>query len=248
MVFIGFLLFSLLLIFLPDDIASKCLGCFILCVVTIIHNKYYKKQKNKINSIINEHIKTLARKKKTLYTQDDYGNVDISQYENELVYFTRKVLFKEKDPTPQQIKKWAEYTDERVNEYLKKEKKQFSKTIPEIDDTHMMTPQQYEDYCANILKQLGWKARTTRRSGDQGVDVIATKNDTTIVLQCKFYSHPVSNKAVQEVIAGKEFFKADYAGVVTNNRYTQSAKELARQSDVLLLNTRDLIDLDERIF
>src|ERR1700730_11505635 len=62
---------------------------------------------------------------------------------------------------------------------------------------------------------------------DQGVDVVAEKNGIRLVLQCKLYSRPVGNKAVQEAAAARAHEAADYGVVVSNNRYTQDAQQLA---------------------
>ena len=42
--------------------------------------------------------------------------------------------------------------------------------------------------CKEILTKSGWYVETTKRVGDQGVDLIAIKNDFRIAIQCKRYS------------------------------------------------------------
>ncbi|MEK4035181.1 restriction endonuclease [Methylocystis sp. IM2] len=64
-----------------------------------------------------------------------------------------------------------------------------------------MTPQEYEHYCAALLRESRWAARVTRASGDQGVDIVAEKRGARIVVQCKKYRKPVGNRAVQEIVA-----------------------------------------------
>jgi restriction system protein len=53
------------------------------------------------------------------------------------------------------------------------------------------------------------------------------KNNVRVVLQCKLYGGPVGNKAVQEAAAGRAHERADFGIVVTNNRYTSAAEQLA---------------------
>ena len=74
----------------------------------------------------------------------------------------------------------------------------------------------------------------TPTTGDQGVDLITEKDGIRCAIQCKFYSKPVGNKAIQEVIAGRGFYNCDTAMVVTNNSFTKSAKQLAKNSNVQL--------------
>ena len=66
-----------------------------------------------------------------------------------------------------------------------------------------MTGREYEDLCGKILKSKGWLVKHTPASNDQGADLIASRENLKICIQCKRYSAPVGNKAVQEVIAGK---------------------------------------------
>ncbi|PSH04101.1 MAG: restriction endonuclease [Acidobacteria bacterium] len=107
-----------------------------------------------------------------------------------------------------------------------------------------MTPSEFETFCAEELRRSGWNARVTIQSRDQGVDVIAEKHGVRVVLQCKLYSNPVGNKAVQEAAAGKAHEQAHHGVVVTNNRFTPAAEQLASTNEILLLHYRDLRDLD----
>jgi HJR/Mrr/RecB family endonuclease len=70
----------------------------------------------------------------------------------------------------------------------------------------------------------------------------------SIAIQCKHYSQPVGNKAVQEVYSGKDFYNTDIAVVVTNNEFTKSAKELASSLDVLLIHHSELKEFDRCLF
>ena len=94
---------------------------------------------------------------------------------------------------------------------------------------------EFENYIANLLKKLGYSnVKVTSGSGDFGVDVLASKLGTRYAFQCKLYSNPVGNKAVQEVVSGKIYYKCDKAIVVTNNYFTSSAKKLANSTQVEL--------------
>lgn len=103
---------------------------------------------------------------------------------------------------------------------------------------------EYEAYCARVLSRAGWKVFNKGDSGDQGVDLIAKRGDTTVAIQCKRYRGSVGNKAVQEIFAGKTTVDPGaYAAVVSNAEYTRSAKELAAATHVYLLHHDDLPNL-----
>lgn len=108
-------------------------------------------------------------------------------------------------------------------------------------------PLDYEKQIALQLKQLGFNAHATKGSGDQGADVLADKKGVKFAIQCKMYSKPVGNKAVQEANAARDFYKCNYAVVVTNAGYTKSARQAANACDVILLNENQLNKLDNYI-
>lgn len=98
-----------------------------------------------------------------------------------------------------------------------------------------MDGHQYEYYCAKLLRKKGFFGVTvTRGSGDQGIDIIASRRGKRYGIQCKYYTHPVGNKAVQEAFAGAKYYDCERSIVLTNNTFTKSARELAERTGVEL--------------
>jgi restriction system protein len=116
--------------------------------------------------------------------------------------------------------------------------------ITEAHFDEAMTPEEFEHYCAAVLREMKWEARVTRASGDQGVDIVADKRRMRIVIQCKKYSKPVGNRAVQEIVAAIAHEGAERGVVVTTSDYTRAAKKLAASNDVLLLHHSELRHID----
>lgn len=126
------------------------------------------------------------------------------------------------------------------------QEKEFVQDI--LDYSYIDNGYEFESFIANLYKLLGYEVLdVTSRSGDQGADVILKKDNLKYAVQVKFYSSPVGNKAVQEVVAGKNFYKTDKAMVVTNSTYTQQAKALAKANDVILIDGNALDKLIEEI-
>ncbi len=93
----------------------------------------------------------------------------------------------------------------------------------------------YEELCAKFLREKGFSdVKNTPKSGDQGVDITAYKNGVKYAVQCKYWDKPVTNKAVQEVVAGMKYYGCKKAIVMTNNTFRPSAKDLAKANDVEL--------------
>ena len=116
-----------------------------------------------------------------------------------------------------------------------------------IDDTDGMNGFEFEELITKLFKTMGYEAYTTKKTGDQGVDVIAVKGITKLAIQTKCYPNSVvGNEAVQEVVAGSSFYKATKAVVITNSTYTSSAHELADANNVELWSRKELKDLLEK--
>jgi restriction system protein len=198
---------------------------------------------------VNKHLRTLQAKRKQGVRSDDYGNVFSEKWISDIRYFLKHVV---SSMTP--IPTWFESEDiSNIIIYIDKLVIDLSASHPDpfaISDhlVDAMTPTEFEHFCADILRKSGWEASVTQASGDQGIDVVATRNEIKLVLQCKKYSQAVGNTAVQEVIAGKLFYLADIAAVVTNAGYTSSANHLANTVGISLLHYSQLASFAERLF
>lgn len=106
-----------------------------------------------------------------------------------------------------------------------------------------ITGEEYELPCKSLLEDQGLEVIKNGKTGDQGVDLIAITENVGFCIQCKRYSKPVGNSAVQQVLAGKRFHSGTHAAVVTNAGFTTSARELAAASEMLLLSTEQLAGL-----
>jgi len=198
----------------------------------------------------NAHLDTLIRKRSQLVVTDDYGMEDKSRWCKELRHFVERVIMPDVEdyivrtsydnhPTFEEISDLlVETTDKAIDNFMEAEKESDSYEHDDYDES--MTPYEYEHYCARLLRNAGWDAKVTQSSGDQGVDIVAEKEGARIAIQCKQFSKPAGNKAVQEIRAGVEFIDADCGAVVATSGYTRSARELANKTGIRLLHHTDL--------
>lgn len=93
----------------------------------------------------------------------------------------------------------------------------------------------YEQHCALKMRLHGYLfVRKVGKSGDFGADIIARRLFRKIVVQCKCYSKPVGVKAIQEVVAARQYYGASIAAVATNSTFTKQARQLAKRCNVKL--------------
>lgn len=103
---------------------------------------------------------------------------------------------------------------------------------------------QFEYWCATLLKKNGFSnVEVTQGSGDQGVDIIAEKDEIRYAIQCKCYSSNLGNTPIQEVYAGKNMYRCQIGVVMTNRYFTKGAYELAMSTGVLLWDRDRLLKM-----
>lgn len=130
----------------------------------------------------------------------------------------------------------------RQREEVKKQENPLTAT-----NAHRVSPIEYEQLCADILKSMGWNAQVTQSSRDHGADIIAEKFGVRVIIQCKRYSQPVGNKAVQEAHSALHLYAGNVACVVAPSGFTPQAKREAHGLGVKLLHHSALDDLERII-
>ena len=104
----------------------------------------------------------------------------------------------------------------------------------------------FENYCAKLLLKNGfYNIEVTQTSADHGIDILAEKDDISYAIQCKCYSSNIGNAAVQQAHTGKSIYHKDIAVVLTNQYFTEQAKEEASMLGVKLWDRDKLNSLIE---
>jgi restriction system protein len=195
--------------------------------------------KSAVDEIVQKHKDALARQRMTLVSKDPYGIVDTRKWEKEIKRFTENVVMPRTNPGLRKVDpSLLLLVGAAVSKVVLPHAEELS---AKLNFDPAMSPAMFEHWCG---KTLGWKARVTVASGDQGADVVVEKGGVLGVIQCKLYSKPVGNKAVQEAHSAKSHYGAGFAAVVSNAAYTPSARALASSTGVHLLHVSDLSRLD----
>lgn len=188
---------------------------------------------------VDQHRTALIRNLERAIKRNDYGAITDDRTDEALDEFFASIDLDEGSiPYPEAQSLVLEQLDFRRNE---DRSKGFDASSVPIDG------HAFERWVAEALDQFGWDAHVTPASGDQGIDVIARKGDLHIGIQCKLYSSAVGNKAIQEAHSGKVFHNLTHVAVLSNAEFTNSARDLARATGVLLVSHHDIPDLEAKI-
>ena len=135
-----------------------------------------------------------------------------------------------------------------ISLFAKEVESLISQHLSEIEIVDLMNGLEFEQWCARLLKKLDYiNISLTTRSGDQGVDILAEKEDVHFAVQCKCHSSALGNTPIQEVYAGQSLYHCHVGIVMTNQYFTSGARELAEATNVLLWNRSKLIELINRV-
>lgn len=128
---------------------------------------------------------------------------------------------------------------EKIDNNIKNKQKFFINHELLAIDT--MSGIQFEEYFTMLLNKIGYSAKVTKATSDEGADIIAEKDAIKYVFQCKNYASSVGNKAVQQVYTAQGIYKCDKAIVITNNYYTKQAIKEAEILSITLWD-RDILE------
>ncbi len=109
-----------------------------------------------------------------------------------------------------------------------------------LEKINTMNGFEFESFIGDLFKKAGYVVKVTKKTGDQGADILVKKNGICTAVQTKKYSGSVGNKAVQEIVAAKKFYDCDKALVITTGYFTKSAVDLAKKNDVRLIDKKNL--------
>lgn len=199
------------------------------------NNKNYQRR------FVKKHFKVISSAYRNSVTANSFGKKNYKKFYIDLIDF-----IKENSSFIQQLERmerqltWGDPEDSLIIEILEDEMK---KNTAKLEYSDQMDPYEYEHFCAEQFNNNNWKAKATQGSSDQGVDVIATKNNITLVAQCKRFKKPVGNKAVQEIVAGMKYYQANKGVVIAPNGFTKSAEKLAEANQILLIHHSEIEQL-----
>ena len=116
-----------------------------------------------------------------------------------------------------------------------------------------MSPKKFEAFSRALLTRMGveFTEKGVQISNDGGIDGYGYHTDTNdfrttrVVIQCKRYNvSPVREPDINQFLGAMNKNQADYGVFITNGRFTNSARQAAREgSPITLIDGNDLVKL-----
>lgn len=108
-----------------------------------------------------------------------------------------------------------------------------------------MDPRQFEYFCTDLFKQLGYEAYTTQATADGGKDIVLKKKRKVTYVECKHFSEfstvgrPIANKLFGVMKADK----ADEGIIITTGQFTKDCLEFCKKVGIKCIGFNDIISL-----
>lgn len=105
---------------------------------------------------------------------------------------------------------------------------------------------QFEREIASLFRNQGYNATVTKGSGDGGVDVILTKYNERIAVQCKAHSNPVGPAVIRDLYGTMTSGGYTKAILVSKSGFTKGVYEFASGKPIELLSLNDILAMVRR--
>ena len=112
-------------------------------------------------------------------------------------------------------------------------------------------PTDFEPFCAELFRMLGWQAQTTPPVRDGGFDLRLRRSDgTTYIAECKCYDrrHHVGRPVVQKLQGANAAENAQGMMLITTSSFSADAVSYAKQAGVTLVDGAALVGLCRRAY
>jgi len=140
-----------------------------------------------------------------------------------------------------EIKQYIELS--RALELRRLEKIPIFTDISFIDD---MNGSEFEKFAGYLFEKMGHRViKITKRTRDQGADLITIKSKEVNVVQAKRYKigNNIGNDVIRDVVAAIKHYNAHNGIVITTSSFTIDCVQLARSNEVKLINKYKLLKL-----
>lgn len=111
-------------------------------------------------------------------------------------------------------------------------------------------PAEFEEYCANLFRHLGYSAWTTPATNDGGYDIELYGSNGHGIAECKCFtpSNKVGRPALQKLVGANQVIGANRLVFITTSSFSKEALDYADQTGVECINGTQLLGLQNTAF
>ncbi len=112
------------------------------------------------------------------------------------------------------------------------------------------SPQDFEDFIAQLYKDSGFEVEQTSYSGDYGADIIVRKDEVKTAVQIKRYAKKniVGVQDINQVLGAKDYYKCDNSAVLTTSSFSKQGENLAGETGTELIAWEGLLKMISDVY
>lgn len=106
-------------------------------------------------------------------------------------------------------------------------------------------PSDFENLCAKMFERMGYTAKVTPPTNDGGYDILLTKGEDKVIVECKCYSikNKVGRPIIQKLVGANTVVMANKMIFITTSDFSVEAVSYADEAGVELVNGEALMKL-----
>lgn len=137
-----------------------------------------------------------------------------------------------------QYKARFEKQDEEIEDYGNGE----ILTIADLLREYADCPQDFEVFCAELFRKMGYATGNTAKTNDGGYDMWMQKDGISYIAECKLYAsdHVVGRPLIQKLVGANATQRADKIVFITTSSFSKPAKAYAAEQRVWLIDGNEL--------
>lgn len=133
-----------------------------------------------------------------------------------------------------------------VGHFEKVKRRRLMQVGRSLDALQSLGWREFEELCAEAYRKRGYAVAETARGADGGVDLVLSRRDERIFVQCKHYAaRRVDVRRVRELYGVMAAERATGGILICSGSYTSAAHEFARGKNLELIDGPKLVELIE---
>ncbi len=105
-----------------------------------------------------------------------------------------------------------------------------------------MSGEDFEQFLGALLRSRGFSVAFTRRSGDFGADIVASKDGARYSIQAKRRRRSIDRSAIADAVGAMALYHCSKSMVITSSYFTNQAKQFAKANNCQLVDRDQLAD------
>lgn len=99
-----------------------------------------------------------------------------------------------------------------------------------------LTPEEFEQYIADIYSALGYAVKITPQSNDKGIDILMSKDNKKYAVQCKRHKGTIGSPDIQKFIGAMQYANISHGYFVTTGIFSLEAEKMANEYPIELID------------